>query len=139
MSEDQSRVKEAVEESLQSGRFKLECRIIRADKAVRWIPAQAENVRDEQGQPIRMIGTIVDITDRKEQEEHQSMMAVMREREEFMATLTHDMKNPLIGANRLLELFVAGRIGELTSQQRELLETMKQSNSSVLSLIEQPD
>lgn len=133
--EDQSRVKAAIEESFKTGRLKMECRIIRPDKSVRWILSCAENVKDEQGKPIRMIGTIVDITDRKEQEQHERLIAIMNEREDFMFTLTHDMKNPLIGANRLLELFVSGRLGALTDHQSELLETMRQANSSVLNLI----
>lgn len=133
--EEQPHAKEVFEQAVVSGRYKLECRIIRADKTVRWILAHGETVRDEQGKPIRMIGTIVDITDRKEQEQHERLIAIMNEREDFMFTLTHDMKNPLIGANRLLELFVSGRLGALTDHQSELLETMRQANSSVLNLI----
>jgi PAS domain S-box-containing protein len=133
--EDQAQAREVFEQGLKSGRFKLECRIMRSDESVRWILAQGETFRDETRKPIRMIGTIVDITDRKKREDHQRLTAVIKEREDFMATLTHDMKNPLIGANRLLELLVTGRLGQLTSQQNDLLETMMQSNSSVLNLI----
>jgi signal transduction histidine kinase len=45
------------------------------------------------------------------------------------------MKNPLIGANRLLELLIAGKLGALTEEQNELLQNLLHSNSSVLNLI----
>ncbi len=133
--DDREHAKIEFQKGIDSGQFKLECRIVRADTAVRWISAQGETFRDEHGTPIRMMGTVVDVTDQKEEEEEHRLVAIMKEREDFMATLTHDMKNPLIGANRLLELLVAGRFGALTDEQTELLRTLMQGNSSVLNLI----
>lgn len=57
------------------------------------------------------------------------------QRQDFVATLTHDLKNPLIGANRLLELFIDGALGPINSQQAELLAELKNSNSASLMLI----
>lgn len=57
------------------------------------------------------------------------------QREDFMATLTHDMKNPLIGANRILELMASGSLGALSAQQVKLLLTLLQSNQALLALI----
>ncbi|MDZ4837687.1 MAG: PAS domain S-box protein [Candidatus Melainabacteria bacterium] len=133
--EDRALVNELFEAGLISGHYEMTCGIIRSDKEKRWITARAETFCDAEGKPIRMMGTIVDVTEQKESESRQRLMAVMHEREDFMATLTHDMKNPLIGANRLLELFVSGRLGELTAHQHELLSTLMLSNSEVLSLI----
>lgn len=134
--EDRDHVKEVFHQGLKDGHFKMEYRIVRAsDNAIRWISAQGETFRDNHGNPIRTMGTVTDATERKEQEEQQRLMAILKEREDFMATLTHDMKNPLIGANRLLDLFIQGKLGELTNEQRELLECMLESNSGVLKLI----
>jgi signal transduction histidine kinase len=134
--EDLALAKEAFQVGLEQGQFRMQCRIIRVnDQAIRWISARGESFRNEQGQPIRIMGTVADITDIKEKQEQQRLLAIMQEREDFMATLTHDMKNPLIGANRLLELFVAGSLGEMTSQQYEMLRTLKESNSGLLKLI----
>ncbi|MBK7838174.1 MAG: PAS domain S-box protein [Candidatus Obscuribacter sp.] len=122
--------------AIEKGQLRLQCRIIRAnDKAVRWIAVRGETVWNKEGGATRLLGTIADITEVKEQHEQQRLLAIMQEREDFMATLTHDMKNPLIGANRLLELFVAGGLGDLTNQQKELLQCLKDSNASLLKLI----
>ncbi|MGB0077432.1 MAG: PAS domain S-box protein [Candidatus Sulfotelmatobacter sp.] len=62
-------VKQRFEEAFQCGHLEFECRIIRADKATRWISAKGEVFRDEQGRPIRMTGVVTDVTERKQVEE----------------------------------------------------------------------
>lgn len=134
--EDLELAKIAFQSGLEQGQFRMECRIIRVDdKAIRWLSARGETFCNDDGVPIRMMGTVADITDIKEQQEQQRLLAIMKEREDFMATLTHDMKNPLIGASRLLEMFVDGNLGELTTQQCEMLKCLKESNAGLLKLI----
>lgn len=53
----------------------------------------------------------------------------------FYSHLTHDLKNPLIGANRVLELMVEGRVGELTREQCNLLDGLRRSNIEALKLM----
>ncbi len=57
------------------------------------------------------------------------------EREDFMATLTHDLKNPIIGSNRILDLLVHQKLGSLTDQQIEILSAIKGSNDALLEII----
>ncbi len=134
--EDRALATEVFLSGVRDGQFKMECRIVRAsDQAIRWISAQGETSRDVNGKPVRMMGAIVDITERKEREEQNRLVTIMQEREDFMATLTHDMKNPLIGANRLLEMLIEGQVGELGNEPRELLKCLFESNTGVLKLI----
>ena len=49
--------------------FYHDFRIIRADKKIRWVTAKGEPVFNGQGQPVRYVGFVMDITDRKEAEE----------------------------------------------------------------------
>jgi signal transduction histidine kinase len=134
--EDLASVKEAFQLGVEQGKFRMQCRIVRADdKSIRCIFVRGETLHNEHGETVRMLGTVSDITDIKEQQEQLRLLAIMKEREDFMATLTHDMKNPLVGANRLLEMFVDGTLGEMTSQQFELLRHLKESNSGLLKLI----
>jgi signal transduction histidine kinase len=134
--EDLESAREAFRLGVEHGQFRLQCRIIRADNnSIRWISVRGETFRNELGHPYRMMGTVADITDINEKQEQQRLLAVMKEREDFMATLTHDMENPLIGANRLLELLVERSFGEITNQQSEALRCLKESNSGLLKLI----
>jgi PAS domain S-box-containing protein len=134
--EDLASAKEAFRLGREEGHFRMQCRIIRADdKSIRFISVRGETFRNEHGDPVRMMGTVADITDIRQREEQLRFLAIMGEREEFMATLTHDMKNPLIGANRLLELFIAGTLGAMTTKQSEMLQCIINSNSGLLKLI----
>jgi PAS domain S-box-containing protein len=49
--------------------WNLECRIRRADGAVRWIWAAGGHEQDAEGKPLRMSGIVQDITERKQVEE----------------------------------------------------------------------
>lgn len=58
-----------------------------------------------------------------------------RLREDFIATLTHDLRTPAVAAIQTLEYFTTGRLGELTDKQLLLLQTMKKSNEDMLGLV----
>ncbi|HYG33219.1 MAG TPA: PAS domain S-box protein, partial [Clostridia bacterium] len=49
--------------------FKIEFRVLHPNGAVRWVANLARGVYDEDGKPLRLVGTIQDITDRKTAEE----------------------------------------------------------------------
>ena len=57
----------------------FECRIVRCDKEVRWIMACGRPNRDESGQPIRLVGIVQDITDRKRAEEQRQQFVSLAE------------------------------------------------------------
>lgn len=60
---------------------------------------------------------------------------VSRQREDFLSALIYDMKTPLIGADRILDLFVQGTLGPLTEQQTLLLFQLRESNKAVLDMV----
>ncbi|WP_303802636.1 PAS domain S-box protein, partial [Alicyclobacillus macrosporangiidus] len=78
--DDVQRVKRAVMNSLQNKYLPVECewRIIRNDGSIRHLHGQGEVLFDTTGDPVRIIGTVRDITEWKEQErllyENQSLM-----------------------------------------------------------------
>ncbi|MFT7453054.1 MAG: PAS domain S-box-containing protein [Patescibacteria group bacterium] len=60
---------EAVQSALRGDtKFDTEFRIVRPDKSIRYIKGDAIVVRDVSGKPLRMIGTNLDITERKKTE-----------------------------------------------------------------------
>jgi PAS domain S-box-containing protein len=67
--------------------FKLEFRIVRSDGQVRWIFAAGGAVYDEAtGEPVRILGNNIDITERKELEDHKNTL---------ISELDHRVKNVL--------------------------------------------
>ncbi|BAZ32715.1 integral membrane sensor signal transduction histidine kinase [Cylindrospermum sp. NIES-4074] len=59
-----------------------------------------------------------------------------RIREDFISTLTHDLKTPLLGAIETLKSFGNGQFGEVTSLQGQVLQTMARSHRHSLQLVE---
>lgn len=74
--------------------------------------------------------------ERHESEQNMRRLAILEQREEFMATLTHDLKNPLIGTNRVLELLAEQAMGTITDEHAELLLQIRDSNKILLLMIQ---
>jgi PAS domain S-box-containing protein len=67
--EDRIRVLCRLEETLQTGRFDEEFRIVRPDNVIRWVWVRGFPVRDSAGIVRRLVGTAQDISARKSAEE----------------------------------------------------------------------
>ena len=66
--DDRERVAEAVKRSLEQGEHHVLYRIIRPDGVVRWIDARGRLLRDEGGQPHRLVGVASDVTEVRQAE-----------------------------------------------------------------------
>ena len=73
-----------------------------------------------------MIVMAIEVTDK---------VKLAQQRDDFVATLTHDLKNPLIGAIRVLSFMLEGKGGNLDQNQIALLKTLASSNQHMLDLI----
>ena len=74
----------------------------------------------------KFVGILHDITEQKDSD---------RLRDDFIATLTHDLRTPLLAAIQTIKFFLDGSVGEITPQQTHLLSTMKKSNEDLLGLV----
>jgi signal transduction histidine kinase len=59
----------------------------------------------------------------------------MEQREDFVATLTHDLKTPIVGANMVLSALLDGTLGKLNEQQGEIIAKLLTSNQALLKMI----
>ena len=76
--EDREVAKRAFEKAFASDNFDMECRILWADESIHWISAKGRVYRNPKGDPVRMMGTVLDITEHKRAEE-----ALQRSEREF--------------------------------------------------------
>jgi len=76
--EDREVVKRAFERAFACDAFDMECRIRWPDESIHWISAKGRVYRNPKGEPVRMLGTVVDITEQKRAEE-----ALQRSEREF--------------------------------------------------------
>ena len=57
-------------------------------------------------------------------------------REDFVATLTHDLKVPIVAESNMLDFLSNGTFGEINDKQRDVLGKMKTSNSELIELVQ---
>jgi len=79
--------------------------------------------------------TFEDISARKESEQRMIETVGIEQREDFIATLTHDLKTPIVGANMVLTALLDGTLGALSSQQTEIIGKLRTSNQALLKMI----
>jgi len=78
------------------------CKIRRHDGELRWFLSRALPLRDASGKIVRWFGTNVDINDQKRAEA--SAAANLRAKDEFLAMLGHELRNPLAPIRTALDL-----------------------------------
>lgn len=74
----------------------------------------------------QFVGVVRNVRQQKESE---------KLRDDFIATLTHDLRTPLLAAIQTLRFFLEGAVGEIAEQQKMLLATMLKSNEDLLGLV----
>ncbi|TAG43661.1 MAG: sensor histidine kinase [Oscillatoriales cyanobacterium] len=66
----------------------------------------------------------------------QSQQQLASIREDFVSTLSHDLKTPMLGAIETIKAFQGANFGEVTTSQQKVLETMARSQKMSLQLVE---
>lgn len=112
--EDLPIVLETFEEHVKSkGKVPYECtsRYLHKDGSIRWIARRGVVIEwGKGGKPIRMVGTHIDMTKQKSDEEELSLQTQRlatsnRELEQFAYVATHDMRSPSVNLQLLIKIF----------------------------------
>ncbi len=104
---DLATVKLRVEEALKSGRYgPYDFRIIRPDGSIRFLHAQGEVRFDQEGRPLRLVGTVQDITELKRTEE------ALRESEKSLQHLTEQLLTAQESERQRISLVLHDELGQ---------------------------
>jgi PAS domain S-box-containing protein len=154
--DDRDRARARWRQSKQTGEhYSIEYRVRRANGEYCWMWSQAVPQQNETGEIVRWIGTLTDISERRERdEERERLLAREREaraeaerrREEvervtesrtrLMRGFTHDVKNPLGAADGYAQLLQDGILGELSPKQADSIGRIRRSIHASLNLIQ---
>ncbi|MBF8277188.1 MAG: response receiver sensor histidine kinase response regulator [Candidatus Brocadiaceae bacterium] len=121
--EDKEKVTKAVHETLHNNvPYQIECRIVRPTNETRIIYAQGSVYRDNQGKPIRMVGTVQDITGYKRlEDEIRAIARLPAESPNPIIRLAHDGK--VLFSNKA-GMFVLENCGCYTTQPCKVGDTV---------------
>jgi PAS domain S-box-containing protein len=109
-----------------------EFRIVRPDGEIRWIAAQGRVFCDESGEPVRMVGVNLDVTERKDSEA--ALKEADRRKDEFLATLAHELRNPLAPIRNALQLI--RQVGGEESIRNQATTMMERQVAQMVRLID---
>ncbi len=110
------------------------CRLVCQDGSVVWIKTTANKITSSSLSGY--VGTVENITAVREAQESKMNTWRLERLEEFVATLVHDLKAPLVGADRVLEMLVNRSMGDLNSRQLDAIALLKAGNNHKLSMIQ---
>jgi PAS domain S-box-containing protein len=101
-----------------------EYRFRRADGSYAWVLDRGVSLRDSDGTAIRVLGSMIDLTERKEAE---------RMKTDFVSFVSHQLRTPLAGMNWMLEL--AAEVGNLPEDARDYIRQAQESASRLVALV----
>ena len=105
------------------GDFELRYRLLLPDDAIRWVLDKGRMSHDDAGRPVLLTGAIVDLT--SVQEAHEAAEAASRAKDEFLAMLGHELRNPLSPIMTSLEL-MRQRAPDSLTRERQVVERQVQ-------------
>ncbi len=138
--------------------FSFEERVVRPSGEVRSLRSWGGVVRDEQGQPLRMFGACLDITEtvatqaalraanealEARVQERTAQLAEAKERAEssdrlkssFLATMSHELRTPLNSILGFTGVLLKRLAGPITAEQEKQLGMVRDSGQLLLALI----
>lgn len=139
--DDRARVLEAINSVLRSeqGQFwTAEYRF--CHRQGHWVSVLERGLvaRDDRGRPLRVIGSMQDLTERKAAEEQLQRAKVQAEaanraKSQFLANMSHEIRTPMNAVIGFTNLLLGT---ELTVQQKQYLELVRTSGEALLDVID---
>jgi signal transduction histidine kinase/ActR/RegA family two-component response regulator len=116
----------------KDGRYETEIRVVHPDGEIAWYHERGRVERDASGRPSRLIGVAQDITERKRAEA--ALREADRRKDEFLATLAHELRNPLAPiCNGLAAL----KLGTKTKEDADhIISTMERQSEHLVRLVD---
>ncbi|MBE9030188.1 PAS domain-containing protein [filamentous cyanobacterium LEGE 11480] len=137
--------REAVTAKAQAGvqnnaTFSVEYRFVAADGALIWMYELSTPHCDRDGNPNKLIGISIDISERKAIELqlqllNQELLQATRLKDDFLANMSHELRTPLNAILGMSEGIQEQIFGPLNDRQLRAVQVIEQSGNHLLALI----
>lgn len=126
--EEQQNIRHSINAAIENGsnNWSGEYRFRRGDGSYADVYDRACIIRDEAGNPIRMIGAMMDITERKK---------IEKMKNEFISAVSHELRTPLTSIRGSLGLIIGEAAGAIPEKANKLLNIAYQNCERLIRLI----
>jgi PAS domain S-box-containing protein len=147
--EDRPRVLASLSSALQAGEssWGVEYRILRSDGRWAYVYDRAYIARDQEGNPRRVVGAMLDLTERKHAEEalesrtaelekiNRELEASYRDLESFSYSVSHDLRSPLVAISGFCRILMERYGDKLDATGKDLLRRIRDNGIRMEQLI----
>lgn len=118
--------------------FSMEFRVVWPDGTLRWLDDQGKTYFDPDGRPDYMTGMCMDVTDRRQAAERlrrseEALRLADQRKDEFLATLAHELRNPLAPIRNGVELL---RVGLSPDRAERVHRTVQRQLTHMVHLVD---
>jgi signal transduction histidine kinase/CheY-like chemotaxis protein len=122
--EHQEALGAALRQAFGTGNFRIDGQVVRPDDELRWVVAEGRLYRDERGKPLRLAGTIRDVTERRQVEENLHQTQKLEVIGQLTGGIAHDFNNLLTAVLGNIEL------AALRSRDPSVLSVLKSAGTA---------
>lgn len=133
---------QTVQTAIETGQpYTIEVRAYRPDGTLVYMQAQGEPIVDADGTPIQLVGTVLDITERKQTEEQirryaAQLEASNRELEAFAYSVSHDLRAPLRAIDGFSKALLEDYGDQVDDEGKDYFDRIRKNVSRMGSLID---
>jgi PAS domain S-box-containing protein len=124
--EDQARFRAAINAVSEGRKMDQQVRLVTVDGTVKWVNFQAIPEEDTSGRPMKILGTIADITKDKLYERH---------KDDFISIASHELKTPITSLKAYLQI-LESMAGGLEDKLKSMLSAANKSMEKITTLVD---
>ena len=132
--EDQAAFAAAFADAMQTGELHLEVRVRWPNGEIHWMAARGRVSFDELGRPARAAGVNFDVTELKHAA--QFLIEADRRKDEFLAILGHELRNPLAPIQYVAQLLGGVGGADVLKSDRAPVDIMKRQAAHLVRLVD---
>jgi PAS domain S-box-containing protein len=136
--DDVEKLKQCVAET-RAGRqapYKNEHRVLQPDGSQRWVESRGQGILDAHGRALRLVGTIADMSERKQMEEALRRQQTLASIGSLVAGVAHEVRTPLFSISATIDAFEGGTPGEIEEGTQLLRAQVKRLSNLMSDLLE---
>ncbi len=132
--------------------YEIEHRLLMQDGRIKYVVEKCETYYDENGKPVRSVGTVHDITERKKAEEEvrqlnaeleqrvqqrtAQLASANKELEAFSYSVSHDLRSPLRAIDGFSNILLEDYAGRLDDEGKRLVGIVRDNTIRMARLID---